>query len=65
MNGSPKSPIDELEPGAQALVGAKVVSLPLPARSDLSDWVHLMEVVEALCPKWPERPVMRHGVFKL
>ena len=65
MNGSPKSPIDELEPGAQPLVGAKVVSLPLPARSDLSDWVHLMEVVEALCPKWPERGPEKYGSFKL
>jgi hypothetical protein len=35
------------------------------AKSDLSDWVDLMELVEALCPKWPERPPEKYGVFKL
>lgn len=28
---------------------------PAPANPDLSDWVDLMEVVEMLCPVWPER----------
>jgi hypothetical protein len=27
----------------------------LPGRGDLSDWMELMEAVEALCPVWPER----------
>lgn len=65
MNGSPKSPIDQSEAERYPLAGPRVVSLPLPARSDLSDWVELMEVVEALSPKWPVREPQRHGTFKL
>lgn len=65
MNGLPKSPIDRLDQELQPLVGGAVVSLPLPARSDLSDWVDLMEVVEALCPKWPVQEAKRNGTFKL
>jgi hypothetical protein len=40
---------------AGPLVGGYVVSGSLPEKEDLSDWVELMEVVEALCPVWPER----------
>lgn len=36
------------------LVGNDVVKIALPCKSDLSDWVDLMEVVEMLCPVWPE-----------
>ena len=57
--------IDLQERGLQPLVGPDVVSIPLPARSDLSDWVDLMEVVEALCPKWPEQRPGKDGTFKL
>jgi len=28
-------------------------------------WVQLMEVVEALCPRWPEREQRIDGVFLL
>lgn len=65
MNGLPKSPIDRPEGERHPLAGAGVVSIPLPARSDLSDWVDLMEVVEALCPKWPAQKPQRYGTFKL
>lgn len=65
MNGLPKSLIDPSGPGQQPLVGSDVASFPLPARCDLSDWVDLMEVVEALCPKWPARGPERYGTFKL
>jgi len=27
----------------------------MPAKDDLSDWVDLMEAIEALCPVWPPR----------
>lgn len=38
----------------------------LPGRSDLSDWVELMEVVEALCPVWPPPPARtRASIYKL
>jgi len=65
MNGLPKSPIDRSGPEQQPLVGTDIASFPLPARSDLSDWIDLMEVVEALCPKWPVREPARYGIFKL
>lgn len=29
--------------------------LCLTGKADLSDWVELMEAVEALCPVWPAR----------
>jgi len=65
MNGLPKSQNEPTESGVQPLIGASVVSVPLRTRTDLSDWVDLMETVEALCPKWPPRPAGLHGVFKL
>ena len=39
----------------------------LPSKSGLADWIDLMEAIEALCPKWPERePVTQEGaVYKL
>jgi hypothetical protein len=47
------------------LVGNQVVKTRLPCKSDLSDWLDLMEVVEALCPKWPERPLEKYTEFRL
>jgi len=40
---------------AEPLAGSRVMPAPLPGKGDLSDWVELMEAVEALCPVWPER----------
>lgn len=39
----------------------------LPRSSDpIADWIDLMEAVEALCPKWPEREPPRVGwVYRL
>ncbi|MGB5851340.1 MAG: hypothetical protein WBG85_03495 [Rhodanobacter sp.] len=36
-------------------------------RGDLSDWVELMEAVEALCPVWPrgKHPMAKQFEFKL
>lgn len=65
MNGSPKSQAKRAVRVAEPLVGADVASLPLPARSDLSDWVDLMEVVEALCPRWPAQRPGKEGTFRL
>jgi len=51
---------------AEALAGGCVVSASLPGKGDLSDWVELMEVVEALCPVWPEREGLGvKGKYKL
>jgi hypothetical protein len=46
----------------QPLLGEGGLSKPVPAAADpfmaLDD---LMQVVEALCPKWPEREPFREG----
>jgi hypothetical protein len=55
MNSSPKFPLKRPDGVAEPLVGGYVVSASLPGKGDLSDWVELMEAVEALCPVWPER----------
>lgn len=65
MSGLPKSQSEQVENGAQPLIGAAVISVPLAARSDFSDWLDLMETVEALCPKWPPREAGMQGTFKL
>ncbi len=57
MNSSPKLPTNPPDRVAEPLVGGYVVSVAPPAKDDLSDWVELMEAVEALCPVWPERVV--------
>ena len=65
MNGWQKSPKKTAEDNHQPLIGNDIIRFPLPARSDLSDWLDLMETVEALCPKWPPRPAEKYGPFKL
>ncbi len=57
MNSSPKSTTKHPDRVAEPLAGGYVVSTSLQGKDDLSDWVELMEVVEALCPVWPERDV--------
>ncbi|MEP6899592.1 MAG: hypothetical protein ABI870_13775 [Rhodanobacter sp.] len=37
----------------EIFAGAGVVDVTQSGLSDLSDWVELMEAVEALCPVWP------------
>lgn len=61
MNSSLKSPTMHPDRVAEPLVGGYVVSPSLPEKGDLSDWVELMEVVEALCTVWPERGDERGG----
>lgn len=55
MNSSPRSPMKHSDQVAEPLVGGYVAAVPLSGKGDLSDWVELMEAVEALCPVWPER----------
>jgi hypothetical protein len=52
---------------AELFVGGNVCEYLLPARSDFSDFIELMEAVEALCPVWPERAAIREegAVYKL
>jgi hypothetical protein len=49
------------------LVGGDMLDVVQAGRSDLSDWVGLMEAVEALCPVWPreKRPMEKQLEFKL
>ena len=65
MNSSPKLPKKQLDRVAEPLAGRYVASVPLPGKGDLSDWVELMEAVEALCPVWPRVGVTRAGVYRL
>jgi len=59
MNSSPRSPMKHSDQVAEPLVEGYVASVPLSGKGDLSDWVELMEAVEALCPVWPERDMAR------
>ena len=66
MNSSPKSPTMHPDWVAEPLVGGYVAPASLPGKGDLSDWVELMEAVEALCPVWPEREGLGvKGKYKL
>ena len=38
---------------------------PESSRDPLVAWIDLMEVVEALCPRWPERPPSIGRIFLL
>ena len=65
MSCSPKSTPKPSDEKAVALAGGGA-STSLPTRSDLSDWVELMEVVEAMCPVWPPPPARtRASIYKL
>jgi hypothetical protein len=55
MNSFYKLPTKHPDRVAEPLAGGYVASAPLPGRGDLSDWMELMEAVEALCPVWPEK----------
>jgi hypothetical protein len=59
MNDSPKLPTTKHEGVRDPLVGGDVPDVVQAGRGDLSDWVELMEAVEALCPVWPEKGVAR------
>jgi hypothetical protein len=51
---------------AEPLAESYMTSAPLPGKGDLSDWVELMEAVEALCTVWPERDgVAGKGSYRL
>jgi hypothetical protein len=67
MNYSPKSPTTKHEGVRESLVGGDVLDVMQAGRGDLSDWVELMEAVEALCPVWPvrERQLVREYKLKL
>lgn len=49
----------------EALAGRNVLDVVLLGKGDLSDWVELMEVVEALCPKWSVASIEKQGEYRL
>lgn len=63
MNCSPKSTTKCADRVAEPLVGEYVAPASVQGKGGLSDWVELMEAVEALCPVWSERDA-RHGSSK-
>jgi hypothetical protein len=67
MNCLPKSPTAKHEGVREPLVGSGVLDVVQAGRGDLSDWMELMEVVEALCPVWPrgERSMAEQVEFRL
>ncbi|TAM57258.1 MAG: hypothetical protein EPN49_16115 [Rhodanobacter sp.] len=67
MNCSPKLPTTKVEGVREPLVGSGVLDVAQAGKGDLSDWVELMEAVEALCPVWPvrERQMVETGKLKL
>ena len=65
MNCSPKSPKRIAESVPEPLAGSAVRDVFQPGKGDLSDWVELMEVVEALCPVWPPAAKAKAGRYRL
>ena len=65
--GFRKSPTTKHEGIREPLAGSDVLDVVQAGRGDLSDWVELMEAVEALCPVWParERQLVREYKLKL
>ena len=41
------------------------VYLPQSQRDPISAWTKLMEVVEMLCPRWPQRPLVIGTDYRL
>ena len=67
MNDSPKLPTAKHEGVREPLVGGDVLDVVQVGKGDLSDWMELMEAVEALCPVWPrgKHPMAKQSDFKL
>jgi len=65
MNYSPKLPTIKHDGVREPLVGSGVLDVVQAGRGDLSDWMELMEAVEALCSVWPAVEVRRNGTFRL
>ena len=53
MEYSTKSLPKSAEGVRELLAGGRVLDIVQAGKGDLSDWVELMEAVEALCPVWP------------
>ena len=65
MDYSTKWPTESTEGVREPLAGGRVLDVAQVGKGDLSDWVELMEAVEALCPVWPAAPLGMHDDFRL
>ncbi len=63
MSYSRKSPMKSADGVRELFGGGEERNMARqPGKADLSDWVDLMEAVEALCPVWPEAARRTKGV---
>lgn len=65
MDYSKKSPTKSADEVREALAGERVLDVAQAGEGDLSDWVELMEAVEALCPVWPTAERDNGGTYRL
>ena len=65
MDYSTKSLTDKVKGIREPLAEGRVLNVVQVGRDDLSDWVELMEAVEALCPVWPVAPLGVHDEYRL
>ena len=65
MSYSRSSPMAIPDLRSEPLAADAGVPFESVARGDLSDWIELMELVEALCPVWPPHEPVFRGEFKL
>ena len=65
MGCSRKSPTNHADDVREPLAGGSVLEVAQVGKGDLSDWVELMEVVEALCPVWPSATNESVGSYRL
>ena len=65
MEYSAKSLLKSAEGVREPLAGPRVLDVVQAGKGDLSDWVELMEAVEALCPVWPAVPLEMHDEYRL
>ena len=65
MEYSTKSLPKSAEGVREPLAGGQVLEVVQTGKADLSDWVELMEAVEALCPVWPVVPLGAHEDYRL
>ena len=65
MNYSLKSPTTTDKGVREPLIGGDVLDVIQTGKGDLSDWIELMEAVEALCPSWPMTERSTGGFYRL
>ena len=65
MEYSRRSTTDSAKGVREPLAGGRVMDVVQVGKGDLSDWLELMEAVEALCPVWPVVPLGVHDEYRL